>query len=100
MSNNETLRVGDAVMWRGGWGADAPARVTVDRITVGGKNSDAEASSVPWAMCVDRWVVVTFRENEHWAYGNQVQPVQPHFGGHGPHRYEGGRCVYCQAVTP
>ena len=72
------LRVGDAVLWRGAWGFEEPktARVAViELVERGQKNGGVPVDAVPWSAVPDH-VVVTL-DNNHWAYGRQLQPVPP-----------------------
>jgi hypothetical protein len=71
----DTLKVGDTVLWRGGWGHQTvlPARVEyLDRVEPGEKYGDA-VPSMPWSE-VPVCAVVTL-DNGHWAYGSQLSPL-------------------------
>ena len=66
------LEVGDTVIWRGGWGKDAPieALVTsIDKVKPGEKYGD-DVKSLPWSQVETRAVVAL--DNGHWAYGYQL----------------------------
>lgn len=69
------LHVGDTVLWRGGWGLDAPREAVVTHIEtheVGGYGYPAD--QVPWSEV--RGCVVDL-DNGKWAYGDQLERVQP-----------------------
>lgn len=71
-----TLKIGDKVIWRGGWGADPAVEVTISEIeicAIGAKNGRS-VKSVAWNT-VNRQVVVGFKENSHWAYGDQLDKI-------------------------
>ncbi len=69
----DTLKIGDTVLWRGGFGSE-PARLAVVEgieITNGGKYGDS-VDEVPWSEVYDRNVTVDLY-NDHWAYGEQIR---------------------------
>ena len=69
----DTLKIGDTVLWRGGFGSE-PARLAVVEgieITNGGKYGDS-VDEVPWSEVYDRNVTVDL-ENGHWAYAEQIR---------------------------
>jgi hypothetical protein len=73
MSN---LRVGDSVLWRGGWGNDPEKSVRVKAIQVNESNGSKygeDTQSVGWADVVERKVLVDL-DNEHWAWADQIRP--------------------------
>lgn len=76
----ETLDVGDTVLWRGSWGKDNPLPAVVKGISVG-SNTDAETTveSIEWAHVNSRDVIVDL-DNGHWAYGNQINQLEPQRG--------------------
>jgi hypothetical protein len=67
------LKVGDTVLWRGGFGSDAPKKAVVEgiEITNGGKYGDA-VDEVEWSKVRDRNVTVDL-DNDHWAYAYQIK---------------------------
>ena len=75
MANKITLKVGDQVMWRGGFGSDAPKIATVENIELckyaGAKEGDS-VGSVDWSK-KDR--IVVDLDNGHWAKGHQISPI-------------------------
>ena len=70
------LKVGDTVLWRGGFGSDAPKKAVVEgiEITNGGKYGDP-VDEVDWTKVYDRNVTVDLN-NGHWAYASQIKPSQ------------------------
>ena len=74
-TKSDTLRVGDTVLWRGGWGRDAPQWATVTHLEVcvePGDKYGVPVDQVPWVE-VDR--VIVDLDNRHWAYGSQIEPL-------------------------
>jgi hypothetical protein len=69
------LKVGDTVLWRGGFGSDAPKKAVVEgiEITNGGKYGDP-VDEVDWTKVYDRNVTVDLN-NGHWAYASQIKRV-------------------------
>jgi len=70
------LKVGDEVMWRGGWGSDAPQKARITNIDIycdGGKYGD-EVEECDWDE-VTRDNCVVGLDNDHWAYGNQISRI-------------------------
>jgi hypothetical protein len=67
------LKIGDTVLWRGGFGADPFRKVTVEEIEItnGGKYGN-QVDSVEWSKVQDRYLVVTL-DNGHWAYAYQIK---------------------------
>jgi hypothetical protein len=73
---NNTLKVGDKVMWRGAWGNDEPKEAYIRgiQITNGSKYGD-DVNQVSWDKVRDREVVVDL-DNGHWAYGGQLSKIK------------------------
>lgn len=74
-----TLKIGDAVIWRGSWGTDVPRVAIVSEIEQTREQNDkygVAVDSVPWAKVRAGYAVVSF-ENGHWAYGYQLEPLSP-----------------------
>lgn len=74
MSNRTILKVGDKVMWRGGFGTEAPKEAVVESIElckVGEKYGDS-VDEVSWKK-KDR--IVVDLDNGHWARGSQISPI-------------------------
>ena len=70
---SKVLKIGDTVLWRGGFGSE-PARLAVVEgieITGGYKYGDS-VDEVPWSEVYDRNVTVDL-ENGHWAYAEQIR---------------------------
>jgi len=71
------LKVGDEVMWSGGFGSDNPRRAKVETIEVceeGEKYGEA-VDSVPWEDVQGRNIVVTLSTGR-WAYGSQLSQIR------------------------
>jgi len=70
-----TLRIGDTVLWRGGFGRD-PAREAVvegiEMVEVGEKYG-APTESAPWSRLTGRHAVISF--GNHWAYAEQIDKL-------------------------
>ena len=77
MSN--TLKIGDKVFWRGGFGSDPVRMATIAgiEITRGGKYGDA-VDEVPWSEVYDRNVTVDVDTDDgyHWAYAEQIKRIR------------------------
>ena len=67
------LKVGDTVLWRGGFGMDPLKKAVVEgiEITNGGKYGDP-VDEVEWSKVRDRNVTVDL-DNGHWAYASQIK---------------------------
>ena len=67
----DTLKVGDTVMWRGGFGSDAPQKAVVTGIEVcpAGEKYGESRESVDWRRIHS---VVVDLDNGHWAKGHQI----------------------------
>jgi hypothetical protein len=70
---SDVLKIGDTVLWRGGFGSEPAELAVVEgiEITNGGKYGDS-VSEVPWSEVYDRNVTVDL-ENGHWAYAEQIR---------------------------
>lgn len=73
------LKIGDKVMWRGGWGTEPAKEAIIEEIDlcpVGCKHGKS-VNSVAWETIKNekRTVVVTL-DNGHWAYGNQLTEIK------------------------
>jgi hypothetical protein len=67
------LKVGDTVLWRGGFGTEPFRKAVVEgiEITNGGKYGDP-VDEVEWSKVRDRNVTVDL-DNDHWAYAYQIK---------------------------
>lgn len=72
-----TLKIGDKVWWRGGFGSEPAKLATVEEIeiTKGYKYGD-QVDEVSWGEVYDRNVVVSFSDNNHWAYASQIKKYE------------------------
>ena len=70
------LETNDKVLWRGAWGSE-PAQVatvtTIERDCQG--KYGVQVAAIPWDEVNTRSVVVGL-DNNHWAYGNQLEPIR------------------------
>ena len=74
MSN--TLKIGDQVSWRGGFGSDNALIATVIGIEVtNGEKYGDDVEEVLWEEVYDRNVVVDL-DNSHWAYAEQIRQIR------------------------
>lgn len=73
---SKALKVGDVVMWRGGFGDQepVPAVVTTIEINTGGSKYGTQVESAAWSAITDRDAVISL-DNGHWAYGGQIKPL-------------------------
>lgn len=66
------LKEGDTVIWRGGFGNDAPKKAKVEEIEItNGAKEGRPVEKVLWSKVQGRNVVVTL-DNGHWAYAYQI----------------------------
>ena len=68
------LRIGDKVWWRGGFGSEPAKLATIEEIEItGGYKYGDHVNEVDWSEVYDRNVVVSFSDNNHWAYAEQIK---------------------------
>ena len=68
-----TLKIGDKVWWRGGFGSEPAKLATIEEIEItNGDKYGTEVDEVKWALVYDRNVVVSL-DNDHWAYAYQLK---------------------------
>jgi hypothetical protein len=75
--SNDILRIGDTVMWRGGFGT-APARptkVTDIEVCDPGFKEGTPVDEIPWSEVRGRRVVVSTAAGP-WAYGEQISRIE------------------------
>ena len=71
-----TLKTGDSVWVRGGFGTEPRTLATVEQIEItNGDKYGAEVDEVKWALVYDRNVVVSL-DNDHWAYASQIKKYE------------------------
>ena len=69
----DTLKIGDTVLWRGGFGSETARLAVVEGIEItGGYKYGDSVDEVPWSEVYDRNVTVDL-ENGHWAYAEQIR---------------------------
>lgn len=76
MNNISKLKVGDTVLWRGGWGRDVAKEAVVKAISIncnGGKEGDL-VPAIDWYL-VHKEGFVVVDVNTNWAYGYQIDPL-------------------------
>lgn len=72
-----TLKIGDKVWWKGGFGGDPAKIATIEEIEItGGYKYGEMVDEVDWDEVYDRNVVVSFSDNDHWAYASQIKKVR------------------------
>ena len=73
------LKIGDKVMWRGGFGVEQPKEAIIEGIELCGVGSKygKTVQSVDWETIRggNRSVTVNL-DNGHWAYGNQLEEIK------------------------
>ena len=70
---SDVLKIGDTVLWRGGFGSEPAKLAVVEGIEItGGYKYGYSVSEVPWSEVYDRNVTVDL-DNDHWAYGEQIR---------------------------
>lgn len=80
MFQNRLIKIGDSVMWRGGWGTDNPleAKVTGIELT---SVSDSFKARCKYGKQVEEIEVkkknacIFTLDNSHWAYGMQIDII-------------------------
>tara|TARA_R110002167_G_scaffold96473_2_gene255552 strand:- start:973 stop:1209 length:237 start_codon:yes stop_codon:yes gene_type:complete len=71
------ITIGDKIMWRGGFGKDAPkvATVTGLELTQEPREKYGEATECStWERARENRLLVTL-DNGHWCYGSQISPL-------------------------
>ena len=73
--NKDILKIGDTVLWRGGFGSESARLAVVEgiEITKGDKYGDP-VDEVPWSEVYGRYVTVDL-DNDHWAYAEQIRAI-------------------------
>lgn len=72
---SETIKVGDSVMWRGSWGADAPCKVKVTAIELCEQERGKYGIPVTEVFIRDLSRSVFTLSCGNWAYGSQISPL-------------------------
>ena len=73
----EKVKIGDTVLWRGGWGSDAPLEAVVDGLDITDEPREKYGTPVQeayWSDVQDNRVLFSL-SNGHWAYGSQISEV-------------------------
>jgi len=75
------IKVGDTVLWRGGFGCDAPKPA---KIVAMDKSEHAHDKNGGYSVAEADWNEVNYLtvtlDNNHWAYGTQLFPMCPERG--------------------
>lgn len=72
------LKIGDAVMWRGSWGRDAPKEVRVVEMwetEYPAQTHGTPVESTQWDL-VRADMVCFILDNGKWAYGEQISEIK------------------------
>ena len=73
---NKTLKIGDQVFWRGGFGSESVRIATVIGIEVtNGEKYGDDVEEVLWDEVYGRNVTVDL-DNDHWAYADQIKRIR------------------------
>lgn len=74
----EKLKVNDKVSWRGSWGKDAPQEAKVIGINLNDRvfKDGQPLTEVEWYIVQEGRNIVVSLDNGHWAYGNQLSPIE------------------------
>jgi len=71
------LKVGDKVMWRGGFGEDPPKEAIIEEMEVTlypRQKYGRRQNIVPYSEVEKNRVLFTLK-NGHWAYSEQITPI-------------------------
>lgn len=74
----QTIKIGDKVNWRGNLGKDTPKKVTVKDISwhKGGNFQKNFFPKTEILLPAKDWCIFTFKENNQWAYGHQIDIIE------------------------
>lgn len=74
MADRITLKVGDEVMWRGGFGSESPKLAKVEGIEIckSGSKYGKPVDKVSWKRKDE---ITVDLDNGHWARGSQLSPI-------------------------
>ena len=73
---NKTLKIGDQVFWRDGFGSESVRMATVIGIEVtNGEKYGDDVEEVLWDEVYGRNVTVDL-DNDHWAYADQIKRIR------------------------
>lgn len=71
------IKVGDTVMWRGSFGMDPAQPAVIDNIEqMDQPRSKYGGESVEEADWANKHYLLVTLTNGHWAYGEQISPMQ------------------------
>lgn len=72
---DKIIKVGDEVIWRGGWGSDAPRRAKIVAMELCENERDKYGVDVSAAYLRDKDRLCVTLDTGNWAYGFQIQPL-------------------------
>lgn len=74
-NGNEIVKIGTKVMWRGGWGHDAPKEATIKYIELCESENCKYGDPVSEVSVEDLHRCCVGLDNGHWAYGDQITEI-------------------------
>ena len=82
MAARGTLKMGDRVMYRGGFGRSPAVEVTVTDLGLAdspkSKKTIERLKRAPWSLVKDNWIIIEVEHDEgatSWGYGFQFEPA-------------------------
>lgn len=75
MNDERLISVGDAVMWRGDWGNDLPQKAKIVHMELCAREREKYGIKVEKAYFVDKNRLMVVLDNDKWAYGFQIEPI-------------------------
>jgi hypothetical protein len=70
------MKVGDTVMWRGGFGMDPPCQAVIEQINrTEQRRSKRDGESVDQIEWANKDYALVTLTNGSWAYGEQLSPM-------------------------
>lgn len=73
---DKIIRVGDNVLWRGSWGSQPAKLAKVIGIEKTSRPREKYGYAVNEILVSDKECAVFTLDNNHWAYGHQIDDVQ------------------------
>jgi len=71
-----TIKEGDVVIWRGGWGTQSPKKAIVVRMELCENEREKYGELIDAIDLKDKNRAVFSLDNGHWAYGYQIEVVE------------------------
>ena len=69
------IKVGDTVMWRGGFGIQSPEPAKIVNMEMTHEPRSKYGWSVDEADWSEKDYIIVILDNDHWAYGEQISPI-------------------------